>query len=98
MEGVMGMDLEPHHGGNRLHYNLAGWGAIRKLAWLKCKVTLPCLNEGEEIPADICWCIGNGIEEHAEWYNNQFGGGGYGEAPAAEHAWFWKNSTGVSVW
>ena len=94
----MGMDLQPHHGGNGLHYNLAGWGAIRKLAREKCNTSLPYLNEGEEIPAEVCWKIGEAIEQNAEWYNKTFGGGGYGEGPAEEHAWFWKNSTGVSVW
>ena len=94
----MGIDLMPRHGGFGLRYNWAGWRGLRQLT----KLDLPLMNDGEEIPAKVCEQIATIIEANAEWYNHEYGspkeGGGYGEAPAAEHAEFWRNSTGVEVW
>jgi len=94
----MGVDLMAKSG-KTLQYNWTGWRGIRQLAQKYFPLMdLPMLNDGEEIPARDCIRIGGAIEHDWEWYNHEYGGGGYGEKPAAEHAEFWKMSNGVEVW
>ena len=84
--------------GDSLDYNWTGWKGICKLAGESADTNLPMVNDGDEIQPSVCIRIGEAIEANADWYNREYGGGGYGKAPADEHAKFWKMSNGVEVW
>lgn len=92
----MGMDLVPRHKGvEDLHYNWSGW------RWLQERVPVQFadLNDGDYLTADECRLVASWIEQHADEYNEAFGGTpkpmGYGASPAKEHAEAWRSSGGV---
>ena len=95
----MGFDLAAKNG-TWMRYNISGWRALHKMVE---EVDFPTLNEGELISASDCKVVAEVIEKNAVEYNDEFGGlpkekGGYGEAPAAEHAKWWRDSGGAEVW
>lgn len=92
----MGMCLVAKSDGSSLSYNYTGWKVINQLA----VYDLPGTNDGELIEAEECRQIADAIEADADRYNVDFGGkdSDYGEAPAKEHAAWWRNSNGVEVW
>lgn len=94
----MGMDLMARKGDKDLHYNWSGWSALLT----EIVTDLPKamfeqfdgMNDGKLIKAATCRAVADLILKHKDKYNQLFGGGCYGEAPAEEHAEMWRTSGG----
>lgn len=98
----MGMDLIPHSDEESLHYNWGGWRALGNfLASHNVELNeFSSMNDGDLISAATCEKVACVIRTHDSEYNELFGGctkkdGGYGLAPALEHAEIWRKSGGM---
>ena len=97
----MGMTLIPeNHSAKDLDYNWSGWSALVNFVsnYGVSTKEFDGLNDGRFIRSVTCKLVAFVIRNHAEEYNQIYGGAekpdGYGRYPALEHADIWHNSNG----
>jgi len=104
----MGVDLIPKNKNSHgLKYNWSGYRYICQFALRHGVPTeefvygIVGITSSEFISAETCRKMAKAIEANAAEYNAAFGGNpepsGYGDAPAEEHARFWRESQGLRI-